>query len=443
MKYNLVIVGGGTAGCAAAYIAAKNGLKTLLIEKNSFLGGSITGSLVTPAMKTNNSQINNEFYSEFLKCLNSLGGQVTYLDGNEGWLNPELVKIILDNMLSEAGVDVLFNTYVTNLNIKNREVVSLNLSCTPVISTNILSLPIETTEQDNDHMLSKELSVYIETDYIIDATASQDICKKLNCRFINDNGSKQPSSIRFIASNVNLKEFLSYILDLDKDRNATSGGVIDGQIHLSTACTWDKDWALTPLFKAAVASGTLKNTDTSYFQIFTIPGMPDAVAFNCPRFPEIAEYSDLFKNSQLIIETRKAILRLMEFCKANFPGFKDAYISSIAPLVGVRTSERALGKYIYTIEDLKSGKEFKNPVLLSDYPVDVHSDKKEGAKLEKVMKQYQLPIESLISADYDNLYFAGRSVSCDFYSQAALRIIPSCFSMGEGLAKYLANLSNL
>ena len=45
--------------------------------------------------------------------------------------------------------------------------------------------------------------------------------------------------------------------------------------------------------------------------------------------------------------------------------------------------------------------------------------------------------------DYDNLYFAGRSISCDFYSQAALRIIPSCFSMGEGIAKYLAKLSNL
>ena len=48
-----------------------------------------------------------------------------------------------------------------------------------------------------------------------------------------------------------------------------------------------------------------------------------------------------------------------------------------------------------------------------------------------------------MSADYENLYVIGRCVSADFEAQAALRIIPSCFSMGEGIAKYIASQTNL
>ncbi len=459
MNYNLVIAGGGTAGCAAAYIAAKNGLKTLLIEKNTYLGGTMTGALVTPAMKTLNSKINMEFFNEFVSTLKKIGGQITYTDGNEGWFNPELSKIVLDEMLSAAGVNILFDAQVTDITLSGRKICALKVG-TPAINTKILSTyiepvakntsfynsllseHIETIYYDNYPVEPNILSEYIETDYVLDATASQIICKNLNCRFINDNDNKQPSSLRFIASGVDLSKFLPFILEFDKDRTATTGGYINGEIHLSTACTWDKEWALTPLFNQGIDKGILKEQDKAYFQIFTIPGMPQSVAFNCPRFSECADTSNTYTNSRLIIEARKAIVRILNFCKASFPGFKNAYISSIAPMVGVRTSQRALGRYFYTVDDLKNGKKFEHPVLISNYPVDVHSDKKEGAKLEKVLKEYQLPLEALMSADYENLFFAGRSVSCDFYSQAALRIIPSCFSMGEGIAKYIAGLSN-
>ena len=60
--------------------------------------------------------------------------------------------------------------------------------------------------------------------------------------------------------------------------------------------------------------------------------------------------------------------------------------------------------------------------------------------MQKVNKEYQLPLESLIVDGFDNLFIAGRCISADFKAQAALRIIPSCFSMGEGLAKHLSSL---
>ena len=60
-KYDVIIAGGGTAGVSCAWNLGKRGIKTLIIEKNSFLGGSITSSLVIPAMKTSENAINRSW----------------------------------------------------------------------------------------------------------------------------------------------------------------------------------------------------------------------------------------------------------------------------------------------------------------------------------------------------------------------------------------------
>ena len=78
-------------------------------------------------------------------------------------------------------------------------------------------------------------------------------------------------------------------------------------------------------------------------------------------------------------------------------------------------------------------------MLISNYPIDVHSNEKDKSTLQ-IVKDYQVPIESLMSADIDNLYVAGRCISTDFMAQGAIRVQASCFSMGVGLGKYFAGL---
>lgn len=426
MNYDVIIIGGGTAGCAAAYMAGKLGLKTLLIEKNIHLGGAITSGLVVPVMKSGEHPINTEFFDALISELRSIGGQITYQD-NQGWFNPELTKIALDNLMVKANVDVLFGTDVQSVIIDNREIKAIQ------INDKMLSEYNSQIYSDNIPVGVKILSSYIEAKYYIDATGNCDFAKICNCEFL-ENFKKQPTSLRFIMSGINLKVFANWLKEIDSDKNVTTVEVIDGAIHLSTAYTWDKDkkWALAPLFEEAVAKGELKDTDRNYFQIFSIAGMTDSVAFNCPRIVENLDYS-----SSLQI-ARQSILRLSNFCQKHLPGFEKSYISNIADMLGIRVSNRIKGRYIYTIEDLKSGKKFKNPVLISNYPVDVHSDKRDNSTLQTV-QEYQLPIESLMSADIDNLFVAGRCLSADFMAQGALRVQASCFSMGVGLAKYLAN----
>lgn len=420
MKYDCIVVGGGTSGCAAAYTLAKGGKKVLIVEKNSHLGGTMTSALVTPMMKSSDKSVNNEFLNLFIEKMNEYNASITYPDGNCGWFNPEITKIVLDELMQSVGVDVYFNSTVKNVNISNRYINSLEIE-------------------------SNLLSERIDAIYIIDATGNCDVAFLSNCEFLNDNVQKQPTTLRFIMSGIDLKVFGKWLLDYDLDRNVTTCYDVDGQTHLSTAYTWDNDkkWALKPLFDDAVAKKILKNEDRNYFQLFTIPAMFDAVAFNCPRihFDDEIDPLDMVSSSKALQIGRQSIMRLSNFCKTYFPGFENAYISNIAGMLGIRESRRIKGKYVYTINDLKGGKTFENPVVISNYPVDVHSSKKDNSVLEQTMQDYQLPVESLMSNDVDNLFVAGRCLSADFYAQAALRIIPSCFSMGVGLAKYM--LKNL
>ena len=409
-KYDITIVGGGTAGCACAYIAGKLGLKVLLIEKNSFLGGSITSSLVVPAMKTSENAINTDFFDALYNKLHSIGGAITYSDGNKGWFNPELTKIVLDEMMQEAHVEIQFESYIEKIEEK------------------LLSY-IVTINGNNNSLFENALLSPIDTKYLVDATGDAKICEKLNCEFLEK--KSQPINLRFIMSGVNVEKFSNWIMEFDKDRDVTTSCVVDGKTYLSTAYTWDngRNWALKPLFKHAIQDGVITEADSNYFQLFSVAGTSDSIAFNCPR---------LLNLQNPYIEGRASILRLSNFCKKYLKGFENAYISNIANSLGVRVSNRVKGKYVYAKEDLKSGKKFEHPVVISNYPIDIHSDKKDASKLESVYQEYQLPIESLIVKN--NLFVVGRCISIDFEAQGALRIIPSCFSMGEGLAKYLKEI---
>ena len=414
-KYDILVIGGGTAGCACAYTAGKLGLKVLLVEKNSFLGGSITSSLVIPAMKTANNAINTDFFNILYKKLKSMNGAITYSDGNSGWFNPELTKIALDSLMQDANVEILFESNIFEIEEK-------------------LSSYIATIGNDNNSFFNNELLLHIESSNVVDATGDAKICERLNCKKINSENEIQPQNLRFIMSGVDTKTFSEWLLEFDKDRNVTTSCNIDGYTYVSTAYTWDSNaiWALKPLFEQSIANKDLEEADSNYFQLFSVAGTPDSIAFNCPRILD----SNLSR-TEAYLQGRASIYRISQFCKKYLRGFENSYISSIANSLGVRVSNRIQGKYIYTGEDLRSGKNFSHPVVISNYPIDIHSNSKNASKLEKVLQEYQLPIESLIIKD--NLFVIGRCISVDFEAQAALRIIPSCFSMGEGLAKYLAN----
>ena len=413
--YDICIIGGGAAGCAAAYIASKSGLKTALIEKNNFLGGLMTGGLVVPVMKTNDENINIEFYTDLVSNLADVGGEIEYFDKNNGWFNPELLKIILDKMLKDKGVDVFFEMEPKKVHESNSMIEFIEFG------SNLLSL-----------------SIYSK--YFVDATGDAAIFKMLNEKFYEQEKEKQACSLRFTMSGVNLEKLKNFLIKTDSNKEVTNWCEVNGCIHLTTAYTWDdKNWGLKPIFEKALNEGALKPFDTAYFQIFTVAGMPDTIAFNCPRLRNFNEKCPK-DYSNAIIEAREAILRLLNFVKKYFEGFENAYISNIAPITGKRETNKIIAKKQYTIDEMLSSKP-NEPILCGDYPVDIHSNKKDDSILKNCGKYY-LGIDSLISKNYDNLYAAGRNFGGDNKTQAALRTQKTCMSMGEGVSKHIYKILN-
>ena len=415
-KYDVVIIGGGTSGCACAYNCAKNGLKTLLVEKNNFLGGLMTGGLVVPIMKSSVDEINCDYYIKLIQTAKKYNAQITYEDKNEGWLNPELLKIILDEVLDFPNLDILFETTVESVSFENRNIKSL------ILNSSLLSLPIEAI-------------------YFVDATGSAGFSKLLNCEFLPSEDRKQQNSLRFILGNVNVEEFCNFIVKIDNDKNITNTYRNDvntrNELHFTTASTWDtsKKWALDKYLRRGVKDRILKDSDRAYFQVFSIAGGAGQVAFNCPR---INNYQDNpYLASRELIEARKAIYRLYTFVKRYFPGFQNAIITNIATQTGIREENRVKTKYVFTKDNLINSKTFDNPVLKANYSIDIHSNKKDGSILQKTAT-YELPLESLMSVDYDNLFVIGKILGADFESHSALRVQKSCMSMGEAIAKHIA-----
>jgi len=421
-NYDITIFGGGPAGISAAYNAGKLGFKTLLIEKNNYLGGQITGALVIPMMKSDFGDINTKFYKALLKYSKRFGAQITYEDGNDGWFNPVLLKIVFETMLKDTGVDILYEAEL--------------LDKTTAINPDTKSKTVSSVK-----IKSKMLSIPIESKYYIDATGDSNFCEFLNCEFIDDENKFQPSSLRFLVSNIDLKKFSKQIMEADKDRNVTTSCQIEGHTHLSTAYTFDTavNWGLAPFFEKAVKEGALKYQDTAYFQVFTAANMPNTLAFNCPRLQN-PDKNNILSYSNSLIEARAAIYRLHNFMKKYFNGFEDSFISQIADMTGVRVSKRPKTKYIYKLSDITGSKTFNDPILSADYPVDIHSNEKDGSTL-KTVKKYYLPKEALMSKDFENLFVCGRNLGAEFEAQAALRIQKSCMSMGEGIIKYLYNIN--
>ena len=422
MKYDVFIAGGGTSGCACAYMCAKLGLKTLLIEKNNFLGGLMTGGLVVPVMNSSDNTVNCEYYKKLVCSAKKFNAQITYKDKNEGWFNPEILKIVLDDILSEncikENLDILFETTIQSIETCDKKISKV------ILNSNLLSLPI----------VSK---------YFIDATGSGEFSILAGCQTIKDADQNQQNSLRFILDNVDFNKFEKFLLNLEDDENITNTYRSDvdtnGEFHFTTASTWNQQtlWKLDKYLKKAIKEGLLLEHDRAYFQIFSVAGSSNKVAFNCPRIAQFK--NNPYMSSNELIEGRKAIWRFFNFVRKYFPGFENAQICNIASQTGKREENRIKTRYYYTKEDLLSSKTFKNKVLTSSYGIDVHTNDK-NSSIINVSKAYELPIESLISADLDNLFVIGKPIGVDFYAHSALRVQKSCMSMGEAVAKYIFNL---
>lgn len=415
---DVIVAGGGSAGVASAVSSARSGLKTALIEKSTFLGGMATGALVTPMMKNaldNASLLTKGIFLEVCERLVKAGGGARFKDGNPGWFNPEIYKIVLDEICTEAGVKLMFDNQIISVKKDGLDLKEL-------------------------FIINKGGCFSISAKQFIDCTGDGDLIALSGVSYEEGgNGARQAMSLRFMMGNIDLERFGKWLTENDRTNDSPVYNLDNGDILLSSAFTYERDWTLKPFFDSALKNNDLKKEDAGYFQLFSIPGSPGLVAFNCPRITPEEKVLDPLKNedtSWVLTHGRQMIKRLSVFCKKYLPGFEKSYLSQIAPNIGVRESRRLQGQYILTAEDVLSGKKFDNKVASSNWPIDIHPSKiGEKGQLRHPPKgdYYDIPLRSLLPKENEikNLIVAGRCLSATFEAQGSARIQPNCFAMGE------------
>ncbi len=376
---DVLVAGGGSAGVAAAVRAARSGSSVVLVEKNTFLGGMATGALVTPMMKNAldaKSILTKGLFLEICDRLVKTGGGATFKDGNPGWFNPEVYKWVLDEICIEAKVKLMFDNQIISSEVSSKNYI-----------TRIF-------------LLNKGGCFSISAKEFIDCTGDGDLMYLSGVSYESgENDNCQAMSLRFMMSGINLHEFAKWLEINDKSGDSPVYYLDNGDVLLSSAYTFEREWALKPFFDAALKNNDLKKEDAAYFQLFSVPGSYGLIAFNCPRLTPKDKSLNPLNNedtSLLLIECRQMIKRISNFCKKYLPGFNKSYVCQIAPLIGVRESRRLLGQYVLTSDDILNGKKFEDAIADSNWPIDIHTSTlvRGGIPLRHPPKgdYYQIPL---------------------------------------------------
>lgn len=408
LRADVCVCGGGPAGTAAAISAAKNGMKTVLVESGIALGGLATLGCVYPCMPTFAYDSDTPYIRELNERMEKRGPKVllgietdTFYGGGAGQYLPETLAEVYDEMCEDYGVTILYHASVIGAETDSGKISACVVHTLEGLAKIQAAVFIDAT---GDAVLSRSVGVPVE-------------------KGSNVTGRNQPMSFRFEMSGIDeMKAYDFFTQKLKDDWSQLPPP------HFEFA-KWKKT---ENFFDGGVTKGELTQDDVLYIQAFTIAGKPGTMSMNCPELPPLVfGATDALSYGKAVTFGRKMMRRLAGFFVKNIPGFEQAYISREASMLGVRESWRIRGKYYLTDKDYTEAKHFADAVARTAYPIDIHDVQLDLGKKLKKGQYYEVPYRALVTENFSNLVVAGRCISASFAAQASVRIQPTCMSMGE------------
>lgn len=389
---DVCVLGSGPGGFAAAYTAAKNGAKVILVEQGGDVGGISTSGLMSHWTGSCGSPL----YYEILK---------RSADRNEGaakgvitkYIDPEKLKTLYLDMLDEVGCKVLLYTFAADAICDGDKVLGTTV-------------------------INKSGMTNIYAGVVIDATGDGDIAARAGAEFIlgrEKDQKMQPATLMFKVGGV------------DYDRAVFLGAF---------EATYETEKGeLQALARQHIPypAGHILTYET------TLPGV---VTCNMTNVTDVdgtcAE--DL---TRATLTCRRQMEDIIKYLREFVPGYENCFLLSSASLMGIRETRHFIGKYILTEEDILEPHVFEDYVVKDAYfNFDVHNITgpgldKTGVQKHFTQKQgYTIPYRCLLPEKKKNLLLCGRNISGTHMAHSNFRVMPICVGIGEaaGAAAALA-----
>ncbi len=377
---DVLVCGGGPAGIAAAFTAARAGARVLLLERHPFLGGVWTAGALTIII---DSEHKDGLNRELRARLEARSGALYHKLWPE-WpvYGIEAMKSLLDNMVEETGVEVQLYTHVVAVARAGARISGV-------------------------YTESKSGREFIKAHVIIDTTGDGDVAAQAGCAFEfgrPSDGKTQPMTLY-----------------------GRIGGYKGDAVHIQ------------PLLDIARRAGM----EPSYGDVtlFPQPGQPGIFMLMATHL--YGSGIDARNLTRAEMQGRKEIRRLVEVyrCEAG-PAWKDVFLIDTGPFLGIRESRRIIGRHYLTVQELQAGTHFEDSICQVRFIADIHHpDPAEGSGLTHVFfPNYGIPYRCLLARDVDNLLMAGRCISGDHIAFASYRVTGNAVATGEaaGLAAALS-----
>lgn len=391
-RFDVIVVGGGVAGVAAAYSASMQGDRVLLIEQRKRIGGLATNAEVGTICGIYANSNEHEFVLNAGKFTESLIHQMM-LNGSQPISNREGLKYLsfsptkleacLSNLLDHENIEIRLGTSVDEVQVNDGDIQSIACS-------------------KNGESWNCEARVFVDA-------SGDSVLSRLGAQEVIDVEEEQVLTQVFSLENVKYGD----------------------EQHLSLV-----------LLKSLMRASLMGDIEQKWSRINLVPGSLRDGRVALKMTVPLNQSAD-FSLSQIQESMKIAISQLVDVLRKHMSGMESVVVKSIADSPGIRLGNRGVGRYVLNEQDVLECRKKNSFVARGNWPMEIwNQSKRVELKFLKPNDFYDIPAESLIAMNVNNLFFAGRCIAATDGAIASARVIGTCLQTGFAAGKLASGLRN-